>query len=135
MSSVTINTELRTRYNSWANKPTTEFPNEDFTPPNPPAFWARFTIIGGEEQRMEIGSQTPNRFYRKPGVLIVQLFYPLAKGNNAILTKADELAALFRNWCGNTVACGASSINEIGNDGNGYYQCNVSVPFHQDSLL
>lgn len=131
---VTVNTELRTRYNSWITKPYTAFPNELFTPPNPPALWARVTIIGGEEQRMDIGTGPSNRTYRKPGVLIIQLFAPLNKGNNAVLLKADEVSDLFRNWCGATITCGASSTDDVGDDGNGYYQVNVTVPFHTDYL-
>lgn len=129
---VTVNTELRTRYNSWATKPPTEFPNELFVPTNPPALWARVSILGGEEQRMDIGTGTSNRIFRKPGVLIIQLFSPLNQGNNAILVAADQVCDLFRNWCGATITCGASSIDDIGNDDNGYYQVNVTVPFHTD---
>lgn len=133
MSSATINTELRTRYNTWVDKPSTEFPNEVFTPPNPPAFWARFTVKLGEEYRMDIGTGTGNATYRIPGVLIVQLFYPQNKGNGDVLLKADALASKFRNWCGATITCEATTVEEIGIS-EGYYQVNMSVPFRQDSI-
>ena len=129
---VTVNTELRTRYNTWSNKPPTEFPNELYKPPNPPSLWARLIIAGGEEQRMDIGTGATNRTYRKPGVLIIQLFAPLNKGNNAVLVAADEVSDLFRNWCGATITCGASSVEDIGNDNNGFYQVNITIPFHTD---
>jgi hypothetical protein len=131
MSSVSLNTEIRTRYNSWATKPQTAYPNESFTP-NPNTIFARLTIVGGEEQRMDIGGGQGNRTYRVPGVIGVQLFAPLNKGNNEVLVKADEIATIFRNWCGSTVNCGAASISEIGPDGEGHYQCNITIPFHSD---
>lgn len=131
-TAVTVNTELRTRYNSWTQKPPTEFPNEVYVPSNPPALWARVSIIGGEEQRIDIGTGTTSRTFRKPGVLIIQLFSPLNQGNNAVLVAADQVSDLFRNWCGATITCGAASVNDIGNDDNGYYQVNVTVPFHTD---
>lgn len=134
MSSATINTELRTRYNTWVDKPTlTEFPNELFTPPNPVAYWARFTVRLGEEYRMDIGTGTTGGTYRIPGVLIVQLFYPQNKGNGTVLLKADSLAAKFRNWCGTTITCEAATVEEIGIT-EGYYQVNVTVPFRQDEI-
>jgi len=134
MGSASINTELRTHYNSWSDKPaTTEFPNTLFTPPNPPAFWARFTVLLGEEYRMDIGTGPTGATYRVPGVLIVQLFYPQNQGNGNILLKADSLAHKFRNWCGTTITCEAVTIEEIGIT-EGYFQVNVTVPFRQDSI-
>lgn len=131
---VTVNTELRTRYNTWTQKPPTEFPNEVHTPQNPPALWARVSILGGEEQRMDIGTGSGSRTFRKPGVLIIQLFSPLNQGNNAVLIAADQISDIFRNWCGATITCGATSVNDIGNDNNGYFAVNVTVPFHTDYL-
>jgi hypothetical protein len=134
MSSVTTNTELRTYYNTWVNKPPTEFPNEAFTPPNPTALWARFTILSGEELRMDIGTGNNSRTFRKSGVLVIQLFDSLNNGNNAILVKAEEVAAMFRDWCGVTVSCRAATVEELGNDNKGYYQVNISVPFKVDNI-
>jgi hypothetical protein len=133
MSSSTINTELRTHYNLWVDKPVTEFPNELFTPLNPVAMWARFTILLGEELRMDIGTGSTGGVYRLPGVLIVQLFYPQNKGNGTVLSKADSLASHFRNWCGSTITCEAATVEEIGNE-NGYFQVNVTIPFRQDNV-
>lgn len=133
MSSATINTELRTRYNTWADKPSTEFPNELFSPPNPVAFWARFTVLLGEELRMDIGTGATGATFRIPGVLIVQLFYPQNQGNGTVLLKADSLANLFRNWCGTTITCEAATVEEIGIS-EGYFQVNVTIPFRQDSI-
>lgn len=135
MSSATINTELRTRYNSWLDKPTsTEFPNELFEPPNPKDYWARFKIVLGEEYRMDIGTGRTNATYRIVGVLMVQLFYPQNQGNGTVLLKADSLADQFRNWCGATVTCEAPTVEEIGQTDDGYYQVNISIPFRQDSI-
>lgn len=134
MSAVTINTEMRTRYNSWVNKPPTEYPNETIALLNPPSLWARFGILTGQELQMDIGTGKGSQTFRTSAVLTIQLFAPLNQGNNSVLTRADEVAALFRNWCGTTITCRAAYVEEIGVDNQGYFQVNVIVPFHQDNI-
>lgn len=124
--------ELRTRYlNGWAY-PITQFPNETFKKPEPSVTWARFHITDGDEEQLDIGSVVKS--FRKRGILSIQLFAPLNTGSVDILAKADTLAAVFRNWCGATVTCRGASITNVGSDNFGWYQVNVSIPFHTDVL-
>jgi hypothetical protein len=129
MSSVSVYQEFRKKYVEVCSLPT-EYPNEEFTRPN--SLWARFTVIEGEEQQLDIGSEL--KTFRTPGLLIVQLFAPLNSGSIGILSQADVIADAFRNWGGPTLTCRAATVKEIGNDGYGYYQVNVTVPFHIDEL-
>jgi len=123
--------EIRAKYLTTIGIPT-EFPNEKFTRPKPAAIWARLTIIDGLTQQMDIGA--PTKTFRTVGLIIVQVFAPLDAGSIGVLTQADTIAALFRNWAGQDVLCRAATINTIGNDTFGWYQVNVEIPFHVDEL-
>lgn len=131
-TSQTVFVELRSRYNTGWTPPPTEFPNETFTKPVPSVLWARFTIVEGVETQLDIGG--PVKAFRTYKELIIQLFAPLGSGSIDVLSKADTLADVFRNWCGTTISCGAASVKNIGNDGFGFYQVNIIVPFHTDVL-
>lgn len=127
----TIYTELRTRYNAGWTPVTTEFPNEEFTRPTN-AIWARFTIKQNPEEQLDIGSEV--KTFRTAGFLIIQLFAPMNTGTIAVRASADTLAGVFRNWSGTTVTCREAAVRDIGNDPNGFYQINVTVPFKTDVL-
>ncbi len=123
--------EIRTKYLTVVSIPT-EWPNEKFTRPSPAALWARLTIIDGLTQQMDIGA--PIKTFRTVGLIIVQIFAPLDAGSIGVLTQADTIATLFRNWAGTDVLCRAATVNTIGNDNSGWYQVNVEIPFHVDEL-
>lgn len=132
MSYQTTYVELRTRYiNGWTEPPT-EYPNEKFIKPEPSALWARFHITDGSESQIDIGAT--QKSFRTHGVLTIQLFAPLNQGAIGILNMADTLAGVFRNWCGTTITCREASVRNIGNDGFGWYQVNVIIPFQTDVL-
>jgi hypothetical protein len=125
-----IYVELRTRYNTgWTPVPT-EFPNESFNRPTS-GQWGRFTIVINNETQMDIGSTL--KTFRVTGFLVVQLFVSPNQGTIDILNQADTLADVFRNWSGQTVSCRESTVKTIGNDGNGWHQVNVIVPFKCDT--
>jgi hypothetical protein len=124
--------ELRKRYNACWTPPPTEFPNESFSKPEPSAMWARFNIIDGIEQQLDIGDAA--KTFRLSAMVVVQLFAPLDTGTIDILLQADIVADGFRNWCGTTVTCKESTVRKIGNDGFGWYQVNVLIPFKVDAL-
>jgi len=81
---------------------------------------------------MDIGS--PVKTFRTVGLLVIQLFAPLDAGTIGVLSEADSVAALYRNWSGQTIVCRAPTVENIGNDNFGWYQVNIVVPFHTDEL-
>lgn len=131
MPALTIFKEFRDRY-KLNNIVPTEYPNEPFTRPVPPALWARFNVLEGDENALDIGSTTKS--FRTVGLLSIQLFAPSDKGSVDILTQADTIADIFRNWNGDTVTCREAKINKIGNTEDGWYQVNVTVPFKTDYI-
>jgi hypothetical protein len=128
----TIYQELRAKYATIASLPPTEYPNETFNKPSPATIWARFNILEGDEQQIDIGA--PSKIFRHSGILTVQVFAPLNNGAVSAIKVADAIADTFRNWCGVTVTCRNASVRSIGNDGFGWYQINITIPFHSDSI-
>jgi hypothetical protein len=108
------------------------WPNTSFTP-EPDVTWVKCNIVNGDSFQVTIGSGT--NAFRHIGLIVIQVFSPLNKGNGEVLALADSIASIFRNWCGTTVSCKAPSVKDIGPDGHGWYQVNVSIPFHRDELL
>lgn len=134
MSTLIENNELRTRFNTvWASRTPVAWPNIPFTPPSPQSEWCRFSIVEGESRQTTFGATTNN--FRTPGTLFVQLFDKPGAGDADILQRADEVAGIFRNWCGTNVRCRVPTIRAIGDTSDGWYQVNVSVPFVRDELL
>lgn len=134
MSTLIENNELRTRFNTaWASRTPVAWPNVAFTPPSPQSIWCRFSLVEGDTIQTTFGASTNN--FRTPGTLFVQLFDKPGIGDAAILQKADEAAAIFRNWCGTNVRCRAPHMKNIGATSDGWYQVNVNIPFIKDELL
>lgn len=130
----TQQSEIRTRFNSiWANRTPVDFPNKKFTQPSPPAPWCRFRVTNGDSVRTTIGASTNN--YRHLGIIYVQVFIPDDSDVNVGYALAETAADTFRDWGGATVQCRTPNIKEIGSDGSGYFQINVSIPFRRDELL
>lgn len=134
MSFISAHNEIRTRLNTeWANATPIAFPNVSFNPPSPPSVWIRLTVNDGESQQIDIGSKPAT--IRYAGVIFVQIFTVSNKGDAEALTLADNVKTIFNNWNGVNVVCRAAKIINVGNDGQGWYQVNVAIPFIRDEQL
>jgi Bacteriophage related domain of unknown function len=134
MNYATQNTEIRARFNSiWANRIPVDHANMKFTAPIPSALWCRFRISGGDGKRTTIGAPTNN--YRNTGIVYIQLFAPIETGDGTLFQRADEAANIFRDWCGTNIICRTPVVKDVGPDGLGYYQVNVSIPFVRNQIL
>lgn len=130
----TQQSELRTRFNAiWASRTTVDFPNHTFIQPSPPAPWCRFRVTNGASDRMSIGAGT--NLYRNLGIIFVQIFIPDDTDVTVGYGHADVAAGIFRDWGGATVQCRTPNIKEVGSDGLGWFQINVSIPFRRDEIL
>lgn len=134
MSYETQNTELRTRFNTvWLDRIPVDFANFPFTLPSPPAPWCRFRISSGPAQRTTIGDSINN--YKNTGIVFVQIFIPIDTGDGLAYQHADDVADIFRDWCGTNIRCRTPYVKEVGPDGSGYFQVNCIIPFVRDELL
>ena len=126
--------ELRDKFDTeWADRIPVDWPNIAFDQPSPPAPWCRFRISGGERWRTTFGSHKNN--YRNVGLIFIQIFVPVDTGDDEAFQRADEAAEIFRSWGGTNIQCRTPVIKEIGADGSGYYQVNVTIPFSSNELL
>lgn len=104
--------------------------------PNPPkpfepagrSIWARLADIPGLSSTPEVGNGPS---VRRTGILVIQLFVPSYKGTLAITKAADTLVQHFEYYSApeGPLDFFAVSPNVIGDDGNGWYQVNVSIPY------
>lgn len=118
-----------TRMTQWTGIPASsvDYPN----PPQPfnPAgktIWARLADIPGLSSTPEVGLSP---CVRRTGIIIVQLFVPSYKGTLAITRAADTLVQHFEFFSEGGFDCFAASSAVIGDDGNGWYQVNIQVPY------
>ncbi|KAE9642378.1 electron transfer flavoprotein subunit beta [Pseudomonas sp. PB103] len=118
-----------TRMTQWTGIPAA---NVDY--PNPPkpfdpagkAIWARLADVPGLSSAPEIGL-TP--CVRRTGIIIIQLFVKTYTGTLAITKAADTLVQHFQFFSQDGFDCFAVSTNTVGDDGLGWYQVNIQVPY------
>lgn len=67
------------------------------------------------------------------GRIWVQVFVPEGTGTALARQLADQAAVVFDNARFNGIKCYAAEIKSVGNDGLGYYQLNVSIPYRRFS--
>ncbi|WP_430491635.1 phage tail terminator-like protein [Pseudomonas fulva] len=120
------------RMQHWAGIPTENVdlePNGD-TPfdPSGKSIWARLADVPGLSSTPEIGIAP---CVRRTGIIVIQLFVPSYKGNLAITKAADTLVEHFEFYSDpiGPFDCYAASASTIGDDGHGWYQVNVSIPY------
>ena len=120
------------RMAQWAGIPASavDYPNNlqgPFDPAGKP-IWARLADAPGLASAPEVGI---GPCVRRTGIIMIQLFVPSYKGTLAITRAADTLVQHFEFYSDPTgpFDCYAASANTIGDDGHGWYQVNVSVPY------
>lgn len=120
-----------TRMTQWTGIPAAavDYPN----PPQPfdpagKAIWARLADVPGLSSTPEIGLGPS---VRRTGILVIQLFVPSYKGTLAITRAADTLVQHFEYYRDPTgpFDCFAVSAQVVGDDGLGWYQVNVQIPY------
>ena len=114
---------------------TTIYDNDPTPAPTDNSMWCRLTILGGQSRRVTLGTKE----YRTPGVVIVQLFGPLDRGDSELLTAADSIVTAFRSVqitgirfegeAGEVASPQRMGVNES------QYQINVEIPFVAGDLI
>lgn len=119
------------RMQQWAGIPAANVDYPNNAAPFDPAgktIWARLADIPGLSSTPEVGNGPS---VRRTGALVIQLFVPTYKGTLAITKAADTLVQHFEYYSApeGPLDFFAVSPNVIGDDGNGWYQVNVSIPY------
>ncbi|NNA69499.1 phage tail terminator-like protein [Pseudomonas gessardii] len=119
------------RMTEWAGIPASsvDYPNS----PQPfdsagKQIWARLADVPGLSSTPEIGI---GPCVRRTGIIVIQLFVPTYKGTLAITRAADTLVQHFEYYSdpSGPFDCFAASAQVVGDDGLGWYQVNVRIPY------
>lgn len=120
---------ITTRMTQWTGIPASDvdYPNSP-QPFNPAgrAIWARLADIPALSSTPEIGLSPK---VRRTGLIVVQLFVPSYKGTLTITRAADALVQHFEFFSEAGFDCYAASATTVGDDGNGWYQVNIQIPY------
>lgn len=119
------------RMTEWAGIPASsvDYPNAP-TPFDPigKTIWARLADVPGLSSTPEVGI---GPCVRRTGIIVIQLFVPTYKGTLAITKAADTLVEHFEYYSDQSgpFDCFAASAQVVGDDGLGWYQVNVRIPY------
>ena len=124
-----IRSIVMTRMSQWAGVPAdnVDYPNnsEPFDQAGK-AIWARLADIPGPSSAPEVGL---GPCVQRTGILVVQLFVPSYEGTLAITRAADTLVRHFEFYSEGGFDCFAASAATLGDDGLGWYQVNIQIPY------
>ena len=130
---------IRERFNSqWPTlQPTVPYTfdnqgknDDDF--PTRDAPWVRLTILDAEGQQVEMGG---TRRWRRPGVVIVQVFVPAGDGDGQGAALCDTVRDIFEGRTISGVIFRATSRDRVGRGrDSAWMQWNASTPFQADEL-
>lgn len=126
---------IRTRFDTeWqAQSPSIEYTFDNAgelteVPDNEP--WVRLTVLPGTAQQVEMGN---TRRWRRPGVVVVQIFVPAASGTGLAQELGDRVRDIFEGRTVSGVVFRATSLSRVAIDGP-WLQYNATTPFHADEL-
>lgn len=119
------------RMQQWAGIPQDAI---DYSNPDKPfikdgrPIWARLADIPGLSSSPEVGV---GACVRRTGIIVIQLFSPTYGGTLAITRATDAIVQHFEFYSATEGPLDffAVSPSVIGDDGHGWYQVNVSVPY------
>lgn len=92
--------------------------------------WVRLTIVNGDSRSAGIAGEN-DILVEHFGRIVVQVFVRDGGGTAAARAIADAAAAVFQHARFDGIRSYAAAIRNVGNDGNSYYQINVSTPFRR----
>lgn len=96
----------------------------------PDGGFVQLRILNGASELAGLGL---TKLYRYPGVISVDIFFPLRKGIKAVDQYADTIDGIFRGQSFSGILCRAAERQDLGEAGH-YWRVNVSVPFQRDKL-
>ena len=102
------------------------YQNEKPFDPKGKIIWARLSIKHGLASAIEIGN---GPIVHRTGIALIQIFVPLATNTLFITQTADKLRELFENQTDGSLDYFSVSPDEVGDEGNGWYQLNLSIPY------
>jgi len=93
--------------------------------------WVRLTVLSGDQNQVSMGQL---RRFRRPGVVVVQIFVPAGSGDGEARELADSVASVFQGRTINGVIFRGTGLNRVGVDG-AWVQYNATTPYQADDLV
>ena len=91
--------------------------------------WIRVTVSPATADPVCLGHDK----IRVEGQIIVQIFVPVGRGSKPAYSLADDVAALLQNRkIGSVLHTRTAEVLRLGDDGLGWYQVNVLIPFYTE---
>lgn len=134
---VTQHNAIRTRFTQqWGTETAVQWPNVKFIPPNNTS-WVRFQISDSGAFNASMGDPG-NNLKRYTGLVTVQIFTLLGKGDSESLRLADLATAIYRGWEDDTSRVFFREppfARQVPGraDTDKWHQVNVVAPFERDS--
>ncbi len=107
------------------------YDNVPFSPGDIP--FIRVAIVGGKADQITLG--TGPQLHRRPGLCIIQVFVKAGTGTKVANDLGDALCDIFRSQqLATGIACGSPYPVRVGDDGRGWFQINVMIPYLNDAI-
>lgn len=113
----------------WGNLTPIAWPDVHFTPSS--TTWVRFSMKNNLGFQASIGSPGANLFRRR-GIITIQVFQKAGKGSTDARSKADIAANAFLDNALPGFIFSNVNARDIGTDGAGWYQWNVTAEYQYD---
>lgn len=114
----------------WATRTPIAWPDVDFKPPK--TTWLRFNMVNNTGNQASIGAAT--NYYRRNGLITIQVLAPENKGGVDAIDKADIAASIFIGQRLAGFEFTEVNVREAGNTGDGFYQVIVTIAYRYDTL-
>ncbi len=129
MSFDTLRQDIEQRMvDNWAENATVEYENLPFDKPSN-VEWVRLTVTTGQGETQGIAGSTVT--VRDTGMVSLQVFAPEGTGTKTSKALVDAFIAIFEHARFNGITTYTASVSSVGNDGYGWHQTNVTVPFRR----
>lgn len=96
------------------------------------ALWVRLSVLFGTSDKKSIGSLGAN-VSRHPGVVMVQIFAPIGKGDKDSFDLVDKVKAAFVPGTYSNVTYRTGSVVNLPREGS-WFRTNFNIPFIGDEL-
>lgn len=122
---------IESRFNSqWADRTPVAYGNLPYAPIVGTAY-VRLIVLTGRALQASMGAAP---LYRHPGVIDVSVFIPEGSATKPALDLADAVVAIFRGAQFSGILCRPADVRNLGVVG-GWFQVNVSIPYHRDEIF
>lgn len=117
---------------AWGNTTKVIYDDESASPPDSDP-WVRFNIRHVDGFQASMGDPGNNR-HRRIGNITAQVFVPQGNASIQASQLAQQAADIFIGVTYQGITFTNTVAREIGNDGKGFYQINVTTSFRYDDL-